>query len=206
MRIFLIFCALAVTSPPAWADKICRQTQQADFGSAVSSYPDKAFVITDACEEPKLAIHRPVPLSVRIGQYDPQETVAADDTLMATVPPSTMPTKSKPINGPRNELSTWTVWFDLDRAELTDSSKATLDTITSPKTVRVTGYTCPLGSERHNLDLSLRRAKSVNGYLQERGVSVIAASGRGECCPISADNLAHNRRAVIQEEVKETSK
>jgi outer membrane protein OmpA-like peptidoglycan-associated protein len=202
VRYFLIFCVLAATSTPAWADTICRQPHQADFGPAVISYPAKAFVITEGCEEPQLAIRRPVSLAIRIGQQGIQEPTAADVARLDDLPPVQVSTQKEPTNISRTE-STWTIWFTLDRAELTPSSKATLDTIPSTASVRVTGFTCPLGSEQHNLDLSRRRAENVSAYLQKRGASVVAASGRGECCLISTDNLARNRRAVIQIE-KET--
>lgn len=201
MRYFLIFCVLAATSTPARADTICRQPYQADFGPAVTSYPAKAFVITEVCEEPQLALRRPVSLAVRIGQQGIKEPTATDVARVDALPPVQVTTKKEPTDS-RTE-SAWTIWFALDKAELSQSSKATLDTIPSTASVRVTGFTCPLGSKQHNLDLSRRRAENVSAYLQKRGASVVAATGRGECCLISTDNLARNRRAVIQIE-KET--
>jgi outer membrane protein OmpA-like peptidoglycan-associated protein len=198
VRYFLIFCVLAATSTPARANTICRQPYHADFGPAVTSYPAKAFVITEVCEEVQLAIRRPVSLAVRIGQQGIQEPTKENVARVNALPPAQVTTKKEPID-PRTE-STWTIWFALDRAELTQSSKGTLDTIPSTANVRVTGFTCPLGSEHYNLDLSRRRAENVSAYLQKRGVSIVATSGRGECCPISTNNLARDRRAVIQAE------
>ena len=202
MRLFLVLWVLTVTSASAWAEVICRQYHPSDFGPAVISYPAKAFVITDVCDEPKLPIQRPVSLSVRIGQQGRQEEAKADTVGTDLFPPAPGSIRSK-LNSER-ETTIWTVWFDLNRAEVSESSKVVLDEIPTTATVRVTGYACGLGSEQHNLSLSLRRAESVSAYLQRRGLTVLSKHGQGECCPISTDNLALNRRAVI-EQVKENA-
>lgn len=200
MRLFLVLWVLAATSASAWADVICRQYHPSDFGTPITSYSAKAFVITDVCDEPKLQLHRPVSLSVRIGHQGRQEAANADTVGVESFPPTPGSTRQK-LNSER-EISIWTVWFDLNRSELRESSKAVLDEVPTTATVQVTGYACRLGSEQHNMDLSLHRAQAVSVYLQGRGVTVLSKHGLGECCPISADNLALNRRAVI-EQVKE---
>ena len=198
MRYFLIFLTFASISSSAWAEVTCRQYHPSDFGPPVTSYPAKAFVITDVCDESKLAIQRPVSRSVRIGQQEAKADAAGTDSF----PP--IPASSQPKINSDSETAIWTVWFDLNRAELSESSKAALNEVPTTATVRITGYACRLGNEKHNMGLSLRRAESVSGYLQGRGVTVLSKHGLGECCPISADNLALNRRAVI-EQVKENA-
>lgn len=198
MRLFLVLWFLTVTSASAWADVICRQYHPSDFGPAVISYPAKAFVITDVCDESKLPIQRPLSLSVRIGRQVAKADAAGTDSF----PP--IPASSQPKINSESETAIWTVWFERNRAELSESSKTALNEISTTATVQVIGYACRLGSEQHNMDLSLHRAQAVSVYLQRRGVTVLSKHGLGECCPISADNLALNRRAVI-EQVKENA-
>lgn len=193
MRSFFFFCLLAAIPASALADSICRQPHQAELGVAINQ-GGNGFVITESCEEPRLKIQRPAPLSIR---FRPQQS--------PTPTPPARITASNPVDHLRGESADWTVWFDLDKAELTDSAKAVLDTVHSTAKVRVTGYTCRLGSEKHNRDLSRHRAESVGAYLQKRGITVVSEHGQGECCPISTHNLARNRRVVIQQ-VKETDK
>lgn len=56
--------------------------------------------------------------------------------------------------------------------------------------VEVAGHTDLRGTDEYNLDLSRRRAKSVQAWLAERGIKAkrVATKGYGEAKPI-ADNL-----------------
>jgi len=69
--------------------------------------------------------------------------------------------------------------------------------------VRVVGHTDSTGSDAINEPLSLRRAESVRGYLEDRGVRPqrIEAAGRGSREPVasneSAESRARNRRVEI---------
>ncbi|MDY0227725.1 MAG: OmpA family protein [Desulfomicrobium apsheronum] len=198
MRLFYVVLLLASLSVPAWADTICRQYHNADFGAAATSHSAKAFVITNVCEEPNLPAQRSVSLSVRVGQ----QTATASAIGTGSFPPEANSNRSN--LDPKRDSPTWTVWFDFDRAELSESSKAVLDEVPCTAKVRVAGYACRLGSEQHNRDLSRYRAESVSVYLQDRGVTVMSKSGRGECCPISTENLSLNRRVVI-EQLKESA-
>jgi outer membrane protein OmpA-like peptidoglycan-associated protein len=73
-----------------------------------------------------------------------------------------------------------------------------------PRTrVRIVGHTDNTGSDAINDPLSLRRAESVRGYLEDRGVAGgrIEVAGRGSREPLvandSAENRARNRRVEI---------
>jgi len=69
--------------------------------------------------------------------------------------------------------------------------------------VRVVGHTDSTGSDAINEPLSLRRAESVRGYLEDRGIRPqrIEAAGRGSREPVasneSAESRARNRRVEI---------
>lgn len=97
--------------------------------------------------------------------------------------------------------------FDTGRADLKPDMRRVLDQFAQgldhTMHVRVVGHTDATGSDAINDPLSLERARSVQRYLEDRGVSGsrIEAVGRGEHEPV-ADNAteagrARNRRVEI---------
>ena len=91
-----------------------------------------------------------------------------------------------------------TVYFDLDKSDLRPEAQKILNEIPKGVKVKVTGYTCDLGSAEYNLALSERRTETVADYLESRGVNVSSRQGKGECCQVSA-NKEENRRVEIEE-------
>lgn len=178
MKIILSLFFLTAISTGVLADTICRQPDTADFGTDVTALSGNGFVITQGCAEDGLVVRKPISLSVLFG-HGAQNTGAPD--------------VMKP-------LSSWTVLFDLDRADLDDSNRLILDRIPPTARVRVTGYTCRVGSEGYNLRLSRQRAQAVATYLRDRGATVTIIEGKGECCPVSTTDLTKNRRVFIEEE------
>lgn len=84
------------------------------------------------------------------------------------------------------------------RAEL-DALAAKINTI-SPAPTRITliGYTDRLGAAAYNLRLSQARARTVQSYLQQRGVTLpIATEGRGEQDPVAACADIQPKAALI---------
>ena len=71
---------------------------------------------------------------------------------------------------------TVTVLFPLNSSRLTSTARMELASIPKGARVRVTGYTCDLGTKAYNLDLSVRRAEAVASYLEERGIMVLSSS------------------------------
>lgn len=68
----------------------------------------------------------------------------------------------------------------------------------APETeLKVLGHTDSIGSELHNLRLSIQRAEAVMEYLRGRGIALVrlSADGRGEAEPI-ADNVTEYGRAT----------
>jgi outer membrane lipoprotein SlyB len=65
--------------------------------------------------------------------------------------------------------------------------------------VRVEGHTDQTGSEQYNQQLSERRANAVRNTLTQKGIDPgrISAVGMGECCPVSSDNAANRRVAMV---------
>ncbi len=97
------------------------------------------------------------------------------------------------------------VYFRFDHFDLSDSEKDQLDRVVSclkagsakgSSNVRITGYTCGLGSPAHNDRLSLMRAKSVATYLERNGFNISEAKGEGMGHPLSKIRKL-NRRVEI---------
>lgn len=93
--------------------------------------------------------------------------------------------------------------FALDSAAPTAPLKDMLDAIiplliAAPDTeLEILGHTDSIGSELHNLRLSISRAEAVMDYLRTNGISLarLSADGRGEAEPI-ADNGTDVGRAT----------
>ncbi|MFO7708346.1 MAG: OmpA family protein [Desulfobacterales bacterium] len=97
------------------------------------------------------------------------------------------------------------VFFDVNSAVIKAGGYSELDRVANvlnqyPQTlIRIEGHTDQTGSEQYNLQLSERRANSVQAALTQRGVDParITAVGMGECCPVSSDNAANRRVAMV---------
>jgi outer membrane protein OmpA-like peptidoglycan-associated protein len=88
--------------------------------------------------------------------------------------------------------------FPFDSYVLSRKSITQLDGIEhTNKRVRVEGFTCTEGTDRYNLKLSQRRAKTVADYLKSRGISVLNYSGLGESTKYK--DKPSNRRVEIIE-------
>lgn len=100
-----------------------------------------------------------------------------------------------------------TIYYDYDRAELTDAAKSLLVAkaqvmqATPTARIRITGHTDDRGSSEYNLALGLRRAAEAKAFLVANGVdaSHIEISSMGEEQPaVQGDDeaaWAKNRRA-----------
>jgi outer membrane protein OmpA-like peptidoglycan-associated protein len=73
----------------------------------------------------------------------------------------------------------------------------------SERTAIIEGYTDNVGSDAFNVDLSLRRAEAVRGFLIKNGVSGerVTARGYGEASPVASNDTEagrqQNRRVEI---------
>ncbi|TYO96797.1 outer membrane protein OmpA-like peptidoglycan-associated protein [Geothermobacter ehrlichii] len=176
MRRLSWICLFVLCAAPATAATVCREVYSTDFGPVVSSPASRGYLIQDGCPDNRLVTRRLPPLTIRM---------AANGRNPATESEAT----------PRQ----WVVLFGFDRSDLDAQDKSALDGIPAGLRVRVDGYTCRLGGEAYNQRLSDQRASAVAGYLKERGLTVVVQEGHGECCPVSATDLAANRRVVVTE-------
>ena len=133
-------------------------------------------------------------------------------------PPKAAPPPPPPPPKPLNISAT--VLWDTNNAKLSDTAKATIDREVLSKLnqfgniriIVVSGHTDRLGSQQANQVLSEKRAKAVEAYLFEKGVSItkIESAGYGKTVPakLGCDDklprkkliecLAPNRRVVIE--------
>ena len=102
-----------------------------------------------------------------------------------------------------------TLQFDLDRAELQTGAGVTLSPVVDflndyPEvSVLITGHTCWLGSNEHNLDLSQRRADAVADYLVSQGIDRdrLFVAAEGESQPIDTNLTEEGRQSNRRVEV-----
>jgi outer membrane protein OmpA-like peptidoglycan-associated protein len=101
-------------------------------------------------------------------------------------------------------------FFELDKAKLTPEANERLKAVIAQirasgheGNIRITGNTCDLGSDKHNLDLSKRRANAVRDFMANNGFSSdeLLAEGLGEAqpkYPNSKTERHKNRRVDIE--------
>ena len=121
-------------------------------------------------------------------------------------PPPVVAVAPAPV---RNDARTYLVFFDWDRADLTDRARqiiaeaAQATTRTQVTRIEVSGHTDKSGTARYNQGLSVRRAQNVASELVRLGVprQAISVQGFGESRPLvqTADGVREpqNRRVEI---------
>ena len=108
------------------------------------------------------------------------------------------------------ELQLPTLYFEFDKAELSEDGKSELDKLASKLNaskeydIVVGGHTCSVGAEKHNMELSEERAQSVVKYLLMKGVNnaYVGSNNYGEDKPaVDNSNLDErylNRRVEFE--------
>ena len=106
-----------------------------------------------------------------------------------------------------------TMLFGFDSAVLSDDAKAVIDEriehfrggarLTGPMEIR--GYTCSIGSDEYNQQLSERRAQAVADYVVANapnvGASDIKIVGMGEYNPVASNQTEEGRRLNRRAEI-----
>jgi outer membrane protein OmpA-like peptidoglycan-associated protein len=154
------------------------------------------------CDEPDV-YESPEVLSATVSGDLSRPIESREPLLLAETEPLVIP----PITG--FVFDSRTLQFDLDRAELGSGAGETLAPVVEflndfpDVSVRITGHTCWLGSEAHNLDLSERRANAVADYLVEQGIDRerLYVSAEGESQPINTNLTEEGRRSNRRVEV-----
>lgn len=121
------------------------------------------------------------------------------------------PPQAAPAPAPRAPMNFAPIYFDFDRATLSQASRDTLDAVVrfmnanAGARVQITGYTDDRGTDDYNSRLGARRATVARDYLVSKGIAAnrIMTATRGEQDPAesnaTAEGRARNRRAVAVE-------
>jgi outer membrane protein OmpA-like peptidoglycan-associated protein len=141
-------------------------------------------------------------------QYNHSAMLGVRYAFNAAPPPP--PPAPVPVAAPQPDVArTYLVFFDWDRADLTDRARqiiaeaAQATTRTQVTRIEVSGHTDSSGTARYNQGLSVRRAQNVAAELVRLGVprEAITTQGFGETRPLvrTADGVREpqNRRVEI---------
>ena len=102
------------------------------------------------------------------------------------------------------------IYFDYDRADITDESRAILDaklpllTSNAAVRIRITGHTDSRGSDEYNIALGQRRAAAAKRYLTGRGIAdnridiVSFGEERPAAMGMDEGSFSQNRRAEFE--------
>ncbi len=131
--------------------------------------------------------------------------------VVAVTPPAPVVVKDEIKEAFENKTTLVTTYiiFDYDKASISDTSHAYLDTVASymkqypDVKIEVGAHTDGKGSVSYNLKLSDQRAKACVDYFVKAGIdpSRFISKGYGECCPIikeTTDNGKDNPEARSQ--------
>jgi OmpA-OmpF porin, OOP family len=141
---------------------------------------------------------------IMFGAPEPAQAVvvALRPIPSAPPPPPPAPPPPPPVAPIKSEIKLPRVHFETDSAKLlSDSTESLNSAVASLKrnpemVIEVAGHTDSRGGQRHNLDLSQRRAESVLQYLKEQGVTnKMTAHGYGADKPIADNKTAEGRAA-----------
>ena len=94
--------------------------------------------------------------------------------------------------------------FEFDKTDISKDNMKKIDEFLGKRKIsilNIIGHTDKVGTERYNIDLSLRRAKSVKEYIKNKMLyGVINIFGKGEKEPISSKDEENRRVELIVEE------
>ena len=129
--------------------------------------------------------------------------VAGIAALLLGACDSPPPQQAAPPPPPPPPPTSFMVFFDWDRSNLSAQAQSTIQQAAQAYKTRgsarvtATGHTDTSGSEAYNMALSLRRANTVKDALVQNGVPAqsISVIGRGEANPLVADRRRRARAA-----------
>ncbi len=135
------------------------------------------------------------------------------DNTASVFKPYTIKIKLQPIKTGA-EMNLYNIYFETDSFSILKESEPELQKlvaflkINSSLTVEVQGHTDNSGSSRKNLTLSEMRAKSVEKYLVQNGISTrrLHAVGYGETRPVATNKTKEGRKLNRRTTIKIVSK
>lgn len=164
-----------------------------------------ALVALGACKKKPEVAPAPVEQPAPAPQPAPPPAPAQPTCDAACVEARNNAAKAEAIRAATAAL-TATIYFDLDRSDITDDSRAKLDakvpvlTQNTAVRIRIAGHTDTRGSDEYNLALGQRRAAAAKRYLTDRGIDgsrieiVSFGEERPTCTDESEGCWSRNRR------------
>jgi peptidoglycan-associated lipoprotein len=137
------------------------------------------------------------------------DSIAAAERAAADRANSERVDRDRRMSDARTAL-TAAIYFDYDRAEITDDSRARLDakvpylSANPGMRIRIAGHTDSRGSDEYNLALGQRRASAAKRYLTQQGIEGgridVVSFGEERPAAQGADEAAYsqNRRAEFE--------
>lgn len=186
--------ALCLVHQSTAAETIVMEPYRFSPESPIRFSESEAFVICDCPETP-----------------DPARALVTPPLAVKTSALNKAPSHTTPVKGSKMKPkpARYTIPFSFDADRLSTEAVKTLNKVIKkikamPGKIGITvlGYTCDIGPEHYNQQLSLRRAETVAGRLKAQGLAVADTKGKGSCCPVSKKR-GLNRRVEIRVEIIE---
>lgn len=160
-------------------------------------YSDKLTVNNLSADTHKKIDKQNAAISAPLDRLKRVTYLCIDDLyLVPDAPPTPPASLEKALLKDRKYTFSAGVLFDSGKADLRPEAGIELDSLVAflqkfPEVVLgISGHTDDVGAEAYNLDLSERRAKSVQGYLENNGISAnrLRARGFGETRPVAENS------------------
>jgi outer membrane protein OmpA-like peptidoglycan-associated protein len=182
-----------------------------NFGDVVGvSIQPNQHVICDSCPKTRLLAEYKEPA---VSKLKLNSMPTSSPQKVASAPPSETPKEiaaaptvqvAPPVE---KDLLLATIHFKLDSYKLDTKANEEIDRVASELKkqhgneviIKVDGYTCKLGTKKHNDNLAMNRAKAVAEGLKRHGIIVTQTTGEGVCCYSDKEHLEPNRRVEIME-------
>lgn len=194
----LSITALALIFPLAAHAAEIRQRSFTYTFDAAAAKQDDQFVVCSDCPDNKLTLLPVKPmLAVRLSESVKPEPQVSHEAKHV---------QSSTHGAIETDTQLTTVQFDFDSERLSRHERLRFDGLlaglSKQSTFGLKGYTCTIGTDDYNEELSVRRANHVAGIMKSNGFNVVTIEGKGKCCPVSTDKR-QNRRVEIVEHQKE---
>jgi len=186
------------TSAPAPQENTQEAVDNADDESK------KATVMENAKTADKTTAEKVVaPDKTSINEPGEKEKEMEKETVKNVNDYRTAPDQKKVADRMADNISTdegrkVTIYFDYNSIELKEEEKAKLATVTSIsglQSVLIDGYTCNMGDDEYNRDLSIARAVAVREYLKQsfEGKTKLVIKGSGSENPVADNDTTEGR-------------
>ena len=186
----LIVPLLILLSGILHAETIKQRPYSFRYDDGAEGLPDQTYLLCSNCQDDKPTI---IPCLVAHSSVDN----VCPQGVLPSIDKGLMNRSEKPSSLVRPIAVAEKVHFAFASAALLPETTAILDRLETDKPLHLKGYTCTIGTEGYNMELSQKRADAVSLYLKKRGISILSAKGFGKSTRYTDKSL--NRRVEIIE-------